>query len=167
MEFVLRFLRRVAPPGGFPGMGWLYRCASNHTKDFCRVRTRLRSREASCYVDDPDREKLSAMEQDGNPLATFLRAACREQILQAISQLAEGQRVLFVRHHLGDESIASLAASSGRSPHAVEQTLFRARQRIQSLLERRGWSERELRRCLDESAPLAGPASVPERENAA
>jgi DNA-directed RNA polymerase specialized sigma24 family protein len=70
--------------------------------------------------------------------------------------LPRAQREVLVRHHLREETIAELAAALSRSPHAVEQLLLRARQRLRSVLERRGWSERELKGWLAASQAAPG-----------
>jgi len=46
------------------------------------------------------------------------------------------------------ESAEEIAASSDRTPHAIEQSLCRSRKHLRAALERRGSTEAELRQYL-------------------
>ena len=69
-------------------------------------------------------------------------------ITNALKQLAETQRECFVRHHIFDESIENIAEVMDKSPHAIKQILYRTRQQLRSILERKGYDESSLREYL-------------------
>ena len=162
-EFVVRMLHRYEPKQlltarTLTSAAWLYRCARNHAIDFRRARARLEQHE-SCALCALCTDVRTAVPAGGaacapEPDRQFLRSDCLCRMTDAINQLSHVQRQLFLRHHLGGEPILNLAADFQRSPHAVEQTLHRARHRLRLLLEKQGWSERELLACL---APHRAP----------
>lgn len=48
-------------------------------------------------------------------------------------------RVLFVRRYYLADSIAQLAAQTGKSPHSISVRLFRIREKLQKYLRKEGW----------------------------
>jgi RNA polymerase sigma-70 factor, ECF subfamily len=165
-ELIVRLLRQYKPQEllsapVFTTPAWLYRCARNQAIDYRRAQVRLRRLEYGSTEAGPS-ERIWRLPEiadaAGRPDLTFLRAHCLRQLASGIAQLPRAQREVLVRHHLQGESVAELAAALRRSPHAVEQLLLRARHRLRSVLERRGWSETELKDWL-----AASQAATPGR----
>jgi|SRR5579872_4670580 len=118
---------------------WLHVCARNHARSFRRASDRHRRYIAT------DVELCTGMEStggvspgQGDPTAGMIRSERWESVAACIDQLSPALQELLIRHYFLDESCQDLAARTGRTPHAVEQALLRARKRIKALLLRRG-----------------------------
>ena len=77
-------------------------------------------------------------------------------IAEALQQLSPAQRDLFVRYHLRNQDIRDLAARTGRTPHAIEESLSNIRRRLAALLTSRGWTDTDAQSLFH--APQIKPA---------
>lgn len=144
-EFVLRMLRRYLhvlrekfAQANFPF--WLKRCAHNHALNFLRklAWSYMMERSLSALTDTTD---FDFADSSSAPEALVFQAEFWKRIYRAVAQLAPMQKAMFLRRHLDSENIHDLAISTGQTPNAVYQVLFRARERLRSLLERQGCTE--------------------------
>jgi RNA polymerase sigma factor (sigma-70 family) len=148
MEFVARILVQCQWSDtryvqASPSAAWLYRCAVNHTIDFKRTRIRLHVHE--CFSLDTFHESIRLVQESGCPCQMHLMQSWHhDQVIAAISCLSSRQQYVFVAYHVNDVPIRDIALALHVSPHAVEQCLFRARQRLRELLTRQGVSPWDL-----------------------
>jgi RNA polymerase sigma factor (sigma-70 family) len=162
VAFVERMLRKAgqAVPRELPGhcfAAWLHRCAANFATSYCRARAPLGQNECpwpETLDANGSRQPWDCADNALTPEASLLREEFWRRMTAALEQLSPAMRELLVRHHLHDECIQEIAVSSGRTPHAVEQTLVRARRRQRAILERMGLSEPELRVYIAAACPL-------------
>lgn len=170
LEFVERMLladdwRALRPPGQEQvdrqrtppepsSEAWLRRCAGNFARNVHRRDVRLSQRERVWpeWRDDegegPDWEPVALQE---TPEARLLRSELAQRIEAAARRLTPAQRELFERILVDEESVGEVAASLGRTPHAVSQALLTLRQRLRGLLERQGLDERAVEEYLGAS----------------
>jgi RNA polymerase sigma factor (sigma-70 family) len=144
-----RSLRAYQPGCCFAA--WLRACAANWVKNYRRAQVRRRQHEIPWpEVISPSGSHLrwDCPDSAQAPEDTLLHNEAWKCVMAAIGQLSAAQRELIVRHHLDDEAIPELAASTGKTTNAIEQTLHRARQRLCAQLARQGWTDTELLACL-------------------
>jgi RNA polymerase sigma factor (sigma-70 family) len=162
-EFLLRVLttpdRYLHPdPNGVSGyMGaWLSSCAENWVRDYRRRRIAVERREASWpEQQNADGEPPRSLDfPDGglSPVQHLLQDEFWQVLAGALARLEPIQRSCFLAFYLHDRSIAQIAAASGRSPNAIKLILSRTRRQIMHLLERRGWTETDLRELVSPTA---------------
>lgn len=101
---------------------WVAAIARNE----CRARIRARMREPLALPELPS--------DLPDPLASAIRAADLEAIWSALGKLPRRQRRALVMRELGGLSYHELGRALGVSHSAVESLVFRARQRLRSLL---------------------------------
>jgi RNA polymerase sigma factor (sigma-70 family) len=146
---------RAYPPGCCLA-AWLRECAANFVRNDRRTQARRLRHEGpwpEAVCPDESRLRWDGPDSALTPEEAMLHQQAWEEVKAAIAQLPSAQRELVVRHHLDGESIQALTASTGKTANAVEQALHRARRRLCALLERRGWTEAELRACLASPPP--------------
>ena len=95
--------------------GWLFRVARNRITDLFRKKAPQKFSEAT--VEDEEGE-LARMEDllpsaDAGPEAEYLRNLLLEEIEDALDELPEEQRSVFVEHELKGRSFKEIAAESG------------------------------------------------------
>lgn len=133
---------------------WLRRCAGNFARNARRRDVRLSRRERVWpeWRDDegegPSWEPAAPQE---SPEARLLRGELARRIETAVRHLTPAQRELFERILVDGEPVGEVAASLGRTPHAVSQSLLTLRQRLRAQLERQGLDERDVREYLEPS----------------
>ncbi len=154
-QFVERMLT-ASPPTSNAG-AWLRRCARNHVVDCIRARGRRLSHE--CDWPETISESGQSMPCDypgetPGADADLLRNEFWSRLMAALAEIAPTPQQIFLRHHLNGETIQNLAIAFDRTPHAVDQDLLRARQRLRAVLERQGLTESELRQYLAEGPVL-------------
>lgn len=139
---------------------WLHRCARNYARDFCRARLCWQNHEAAW----PEAARAGSLCllwdcPDGAPSveAGLLRKEFCERVTAAVARLEPAPREMLVRHHLHGECIQEIATASGRTPAAVKQALFRARNQLRALLQRQGFDETELCEYLAAIQPFSHP----------
>lgn len=62
----------------------------------------------------------------------------REIVRQTVSELSEPDREIFIRRYFYCERVRTIALRLGLSPKAVENKLFRGKQKLKALLMERG-----------------------------
>lgn len=145
-EKVLRSPDKRSEVGTF-SLQWVRHCALNHARNFRRHNSIIQSHESHW----PDSEtcqsspELLRILRNVSPEAFLLRNEYWRSIASVMAHLEPMPRELLLLHHLSGYTIAELSAYSGRTPHAVEQTLSRTRRHIRALLGRQGTTEAELR----------------------
>lgn len=116
---------------------WLYRVARNRITDLFRRKTReARRTEPEALAEEG--EAMSSVDllpsRDGGPDATYARAILLEELSEALDELPEEQRDVFVGHELLGYSFKELANRSGVS--------------VNTLLSRKHYAVTHLRRRL-------------------
>jgi len=112
---------------------WLFRVARNRIIDFFRRRRREAERTESNEIEDRWPESLLPS-ADAGPEATYTRSVLMEELDEALDELPEEQREVFIAHELMGYSFKELAARSGVS--------------INTLLSRKHYAVQHLRRRL-------------------
>ena len=135
---------------------WLRRCADNFVHNVRRRWERISRNEQPW----PQWSALESIEAPGelpsqseSPEQALLRGEFEQRLYASVRQLTPAQQELFERHFLGDETVADLAATTGRSAHAVSQALLTIRKRLRGLLERQGIDELAAREYLHAQEP--------------
>ena len=147
-QFAERML--TASPPDSHVEAWLRRCARNHVVDCVRA---LRRRQAHVCPwpqarDGDDSAELDCAGNEPGTDAGLMQDECWWHLMRALAKLEPIPQQIFLRHHLNGEPVQDLAVAFDRIPHAVEQTLLRARKHLRAALERQGLTESELRQYL-------------------
>lgn len=153
MEFLVHLLeddgRRLkqAPPHPalFP---WLRRCARNFACNALRSQAAVARRQEPMVPETLDRGAgdtvRSALDRES------LRVEFWSLMFTSIRGLSRTHQEILIRFYVSGLSVGELALEMDRTPHAVEQTLFRARKRLREELVRRGIDETDLLAYLRE-----------------
>lgn len=146
MELMQHLMSRLRQPLSVPLL-WAHKVVYNYAISYKRRLARLRAREYSYH--DPaifSYAWISSYPSSGpEPFTFVLQRALWHQLQRCLNELTPLQCELFIRFHLFDQSIATIAIQCVRTPHAVEQRLSHARNRLTVLLHQAGWSEAEVR----------------------
>lgn len=133
---------------------WLYRIASNTARDFLRSR---RSRQ-EVSIEDVVINELDLCEKsgsDGDPAKRAIEAEGRAQILMAMNELTEDDRLLISLYHFQELDYEHISEITGTPPNNLKVKLFRARQRLRKACAALEEGNRdELRTGTTESAGL-------------
>jgi RNA polymerase sigma factor (sigma-70 family) len=121
-------------------VGWLMVCARNHARNYRRGVQRIARHMAQLPL-----HAIQLNSEAGRPD----RAACPEDallraeewgyVIQAIDTLHPNVQRMFVAYYVVGETLIDISARTGRTPHAVEQALYRARSRIRAYLIETGF----------------------------
>lgn len=121
---------------------WLYRVARNRITDLFRRKTReTRRAEPGTLVDHA--EAISSVDllpsRDAGPDATYARGALLEELAEALDELPEEQRDVFIGHELLGYSFKELADRSGVSVNTLlsrkHYAVTHLRRRLQAIYE--------------------------------
>lgn len=115
-DVVLRAVRETKQTGSVVTPAWLITVARNRLVDHWRATTR-EQRRLSLAWEDPERD---AWIDDGTPLEP-------EVVNQVMRRLAPDHQAVLSLRYLDDLSVPEVAATLGRSVHATESLLARAR----------------------------------------
>jgi len=115
--------------------GWLFRVARNRITDLFR---RRRPESFGDPAENEDGEDLRQIEEllpspDAGPDALYARSVLLEELQEAIDELPEEQREVFLRHEWDGWSFKEMAAETGVS---INTLLSRKRYAIRHLRER-------------------------------
>jgi len=115
--------------------GWLFRVARNRIVDLLRRRTPERFRDLEAVDDDGERRGLEDLlpSPDAGPEALYARRVLLDELEQALDELPDEQREVFVAHELEGRSFKEMAAATGVS---VNTLLSRKRYAVLALRER-------------------------------
>lgn len=115
--------------------GWLFRVARNRITDLFRKKKAQPLSEAT--VEDENGERLKIEEllpsADAGPEAMYVRNALLDELEDALDELPDEQREVFVAHEIEGRSFKELAAKSGVS---INTLLARKRYAVLHLRER-------------------------------
>src|SRR5262250_2753606 len=116
---------------------WLYRVARNRIIDLFRKKSREALRSAPAALAEDSGERLSEVDllpsPDAGPEAAYARSVLLEELDDALDELPEEQREVFIAHELMGKSFKELAALSGVSVNAL---VLRKHYAIRHLRER-------------------------------
>ena len=135
IEFVLR--RRRDTNNGlkrwFDG-AYLTACARRHSLRYAKRLARFSIRTLPLDMAEVGRD--SAGPHD-DPYRVAEECDLIRRVIEAISKLARRDRQLFIRHHVFDQSLASISRDCGETSNALAQRLFRIRTRLRKWLHER------------------------------
>jgi RNA polymerase sigma factor (sigma-70 family) len=125
---------------------WLYRVARNRIVDRFRTRGREPLREETAVNEDGERALLEELlpSADAGPEAVYARSLLMAELDEAIDELPEEQRAVFIAHEFEGRSFKELAAETGLS---VNTLLGRKHNAVQHL-------RRSLKNIYDEYSRL-------------
>jgi len=139
---------------------WLYRIASNTARDF--LRSRKSRQEVS--IEDVVINEFEICERSGadmgDPEKKAIENEGRAQILRAMNELSEDDRLLISLYHFQEFDYEHISKITGTPPNNLKVKLFRARQRLRkacAALEE--GDKNELRASTTESAGLQQEAA--------
>lgn len=143
VEFLEHIFKRNQP---IPSSAWLHRCAHNFACNYVRALARRRAKEQTWserYADNAEQQRDSHAAPTPGPKTLFLQKELWEQVVGAVRQLTPTQQALFIRYYLRNYSIRDLATRTGRTPHAIEESLSNIRKRLNQILQKQGWTEQD------------------------
>src|SRR5215470_12018793 len=124
---------------------WLYRVARNRIIDLDLFRRKSREalRSAPAALAEDSGERLSEVDllpsPDAGPEAAYARSVLLEELDDALDELPEEQREVFIAHELMGKSFKELAALSGVSVNALvlrkHYAIRHLRERLQDIYE--------------------------------
>jgi len=142
---------------------WLFRIASNTARDFLRSR----KARAEVSIEDVIVNEAEVVERSGSelgdPARSAMEAETRAQILRAMKDLSEEDRLLISLYHFQECDYDEIAKITGTPPNNLKVKLFRARQRLRKLCAalEEGDDKNELRTNTTESSGLRQGAAEP------
>jgi RNA polymerase sigma factor (sigma-70 family) len=121
---------------------WLYRVARNRIIDrFRKKKPESLSADAVPESDEGDRLSLEDLlpSPDAGPEATYARSVMLEALEEALDELPEEQRRIFLAHEFEGKSFKELAAETGASVNTLlsrkHHAVLYLRRRLQSIYE--------------------------------
>lgn len=115
--------------------GWLFRVARNRITDLFRRRRPERLDDVAGTIDEGERLRIDDLlpSRDAGPEARFARSVLLEALEEAIEELPDDQREVFVSHEIEGRSFKEMAEQSGVG---VNTLLSRKRYAVLRLRER-------------------------------
>jgi RNA polymerase sigma factor (sigma-70 family) len=115
--------------------GWLFRVARNRITDLFRRKKPESFTEAAIAGEDGELLRLEELlpSSDAGPEALYFRNLLIDELEQAIDELPEEQRDVFIAHELEGRSFKEIAANTGVG---INTLLSRKRYAVQRLRER-------------------------------
>jgi RNA polymerase sigma factor (sigma-70 family) len=118
--------------------GWLYRVARNRLTDRQRKHRETPLEDLTFEDEDGDTQYLSALlvSLEDDPDAPELKRLFWQQLLDALDELPDAQRTVFIQNEIEDKPFAEIAAETGEN--------------IKTLISRKGYAVKHLRRRLQD-----------------
>ena len=157
LDFRLHLLRAENPRLDSPA--WLHRCARNYALNYLRTQTRRQQREHRFAEQNHVMPSLLAepVAFGPGPKTLTLRKALWEQVFATLKQFTPDQQELFVCYHVRQQTLAELSTATGRTVHALQQSLANLHRRLAQLLLQEGWSAGDARQLFGVSLPPSAP----------
>lgn len=115
---------------------WIYSVSTNKCKEFLRKKTRKKRFGIHTEVEKDDSHFIPSQVVEYNHPGVKLEDKERANILfNAIDQLAENQRLAYTMHKIEGRSYQEVAEVLDLSVSSVESLMFRAKKRLQQLLQ--------------------------------
>jgi len=125
----------------------LLRMARRDCVDFLRGLRRIAAREA-VPLDYLDEDLMTCRAGTTNPAAHVLRSCLRDELQELLGSLGPARRQVFTAFYLHHESIAEIAANTGRTPGAIKECLCAGRRTLRARMEQDGWTEADVLEAL-------------------
>lgn len=134
---------------------WLFRIASNTARDILRSRkTRPAVSIEDVLIYETDVE-WSTGSKAVNPATSVINREDIAQIMQAMKDLSEEDRLLISLYHIQECDYEEISQITGITPANLKVKLFRARQRLKKLcVEQEKGDEDDMRKSTAESSGL-------------
>ena len=116
---------------------WIYRITTNKCLEFIRKKN-TKKRFAfmqSIIGNDIPIDRTSYFTEFNHPGIVLENKERNETIFKAINQLPEGQRIVFTLHKVDGKSYQEISKIIDKSVSSVESLMFRARKKLQKLLD--------------------------------
>lgn len=123
---------------------WLYRVARNRITDLFRKKKPEALADQIVFAADGEALTLEDLlpSKDGGPEEAYLRAVLMEELEEALDELTEEQREVFVAHEFEGRSFEEIAAETGASVNTLlsrkHYAVLHLRRRLESIYEEFG-----------------------------
>ena len=123
---------------------WLFRVARNRITDLFRKKKPEGLADQRVIVADGEALTLEDLlpSKDGGPQEAYLRAVLMEEFEEALDELPEEQREVFIAHEFAGRSFAEIAAETGVSVNTLlsrkHYAVLHLRRRLESIYEEFG-----------------------------
>ncbi len=115
---------------------WIYSIALNKSKEFLRKKTRKKRSGFMTTIEKDDSHTVPTATIEFNHPGVLLENQERTEILfNAIDQLAENQKIAYTLHKVEGMSYTEISELTELSVSSVESLMFRAKKKLQQLLE--------------------------------
>ena len=127
---------------------WLFRVARNRITDLFRKKKPEALADQVVFAADGEALTLEDLlpSKDGGPEETYLRAVLMEELEEALDELPEEQREVFVAHEFEGRRFAEIAAETGVSVNTLlsrkHYAVLHLRRRLESIYEEFGTRRR-------------------------
>jgi RNA polymerase sigma-70 factor (ECF subfamily) len=126
-------LPRLQTPEAFAG--WLYRIATNLTRNWIRDNRRVRQDSLDQpFSEEDDGGQRDIADPSGDPMALTQTQATKEAVQRAVQGLSEDHRMVVTLHHLEGMSVEEIAQIMNCSVGTVKSRLSRARDHLRRKL---------------------------------
>jgi RNA polymerase sigma factor (sigma-70 family) len=120
---------------------WLFRVARNRITDLFRKRKPEAFADQAAFAADGDALALEELlpSPDGGPEEAYVRAVLLEELEEALDELPEEQREVFIAHEIEGRSFKELAAETGLSVNTLlsrkHYAVLRLRERLRDVYD--------------------------------
>jgi len=130
---VWRSLPKLESPEAFSS--WIYRIATNLTRNWIRDNTRVRQESLDQPMgDEEDGPRREVADFSGDPAAVSMTRATQDAVQRAIQGLSEDHRMVVTLHHLEGMAVEEIAKLMRCSVGTVKSRLSRARENLKRKL---------------------------------
>ena len=121
--------------------GWLFRVARNRITDLFRKKRPESLGDAAAADDEDELMRLDDLlpSPDAGPDALYARGVLLDELEQALAELPDEQRAVFVAHELEGRTFKEMAAATGASVNTLlsrkRYAVLRLRERLQDVYD--------------------------------